>query len=68
MRQFLAVCGHLNWIHFDQLFSSNFQSEDKLCTNHKYNYLSENVLCSKNDEIVNDIHEKPGNKKKKIKK
>ena len=51
-------------LYFDQLFSSNLQSEDKLCTNHKYNYFSENALCSKNDKIVIEIYlEKPGNKK-----
>ena len=29
----------------------------------RINYLSENVLCSKNDKIVTDILEKPGSKK-----
>ena len=43
-------------LYFDQLFSSNLQSEDKLCTNHKYNYFSENALCSKNDKIVTEIY------------
>ena len=30
----------------------------------RINYLSENVLCSKNDKIVTDILEKPVNIKK----
>ena len=38
-------------LHFDQLLFSNLLSEDKLCTDHKYNYFSENVLFSKNDKL-----------------
>ena len=30
----------------------------------RINYLSENVLCSKNGQIVTDIIEKPGKKKR----
>ena len=63
MRQFLAILWtFVLFIHFNQLFSSNLQSGDNLCTNHKQNYLSENVLCS--GKIVRDIFEKPGKKKK----
>ena len=36
---------------FDQLLFSNLLSEDKLCTDHRYNYFSENVLFSKNDKL-----------------
>ena len=38
-------------LHFDQLLFSNLLSEDKLCTDHKYDYFSENVLFSKNDKL-----------------
>ena len=30
----------------------------------RINYLSEKILCSKNDKIVRDIIKKPGNKKR----
>ena len=41
MRQFLAILWAFELLlHFDQLFSPNLQSEDKLCTNHKDNKLS----------------------------
>ena len=36
MRQFLSVLQTLElMLNVDQLFSSNFQSRDKLCANHK---------------------------------
>ena len=56
-------------LHFDQLPSSNLQREDKLCTNHKYNYFLENILCSKHDKLVTEIYlESLGTKKhKKVK-
>ena len=56
MRQFSAILWTYKLSYFDHLFSSNLQSRDELCTSHKYNYLSENVLCSKNDKIVTDIY------------
>ena len=56
MRQFSAILWTYKLSYFDHLFSSNLQSRDELCTSHKYNYLSENVLCSKNDKIVADIY------------
>ena len=35
-RQFLAILWTFElFLHFDQLFSSNWQSDDELCTNHK---------------------------------
>ena len=47
MRQFLAVLWTFELLlHFDHLFSYNLQNWDKLCTNHKQNYLSEKVFCS----------------------
>ena len=53
-------------LHLDQLFSSNLQSGDKLCTiTDRIKYLSENVLFSQTDKTVTDIHGKPGNKKRK---
>ena len=64
MRQFLAVLWTFELLDFDQFFSSNIKNGDKLCTNHKHNYLLEKVLYSKNDKIVTDIIPKPGNKKK----
>ena len=55
-------------LHFDQLFFSNLQSGDKLCTNQKLNYLLENVFFSKNDMIVTQIYLKnPGTKETKKK-
>ena len=38
-------------LQFDQLLFSNLLSEDKLCTDHRYNYFSENVVFSKNDKL-----------------
>lgn len=39
-RQFLAVSWAFELLlHFDHLFSFKLQFGDKLCTNHKYNYL-----------------------------
>ena len=64
MRQFSAILWTYKLLYFDHLFSSNLQSRDELCTSHKYNYLSENVLCSKNDKS-RYIFEKFGNKKRK---
>ena len=44
-------------LHFDQFFSSNLSSGDNYAsTINRINYLSENVLCSKNDEIVAEIY------------
>ena len=43
-------------LHFDELLFSNLLSEDKLCTDHKYNYFSENVLCLKNDKLIKEIY------------
>ena len=52
MRQFVAIVWTFkSLLHFDQLLFSNLLSEDKLCTNHKYDYFSENVLFSKNDKL-----------------
>ena len=70
MRQFLAVSWTFElFLHFDQLFPSNLQSEDKLSIKLGYNHLSENVLCSTNDKIVTEIYlESLGAKKdKKVK-
>ena len=72
MRQFLVILWTFELLlNFDQLFSSNLQSGNELCTNHKQNYsLSENVLFSKNDKTAMEIYLKnlETNKKKKIKK
>ena len=43
-------------LQFDQLLSSSLQSEDNICTNHKYNYFPENVLCLKNDKLIKEIY------------
>ena len=72
MKQFFGFLWTFEYLFsFDQLFSSNLPSDDNLCTNRWYDYLSENVFCLKNDKIVTrnrDILEKLGNKKdKKIK-
>ena len=55
-------------VYFDQLIFSNLLSEDTLCTDHKYNYFSENVLFSKNDKLVTEIYLKSLGTKKNIKK
>ena len=70
MRQFLAVSWTFElFLHFDQLFPSNLQSEDKLSIKLGYNHLSENVLCSTNDKIVTEIYLKSlgAKKDKKVK-
>ena len=57
MRQFLAILLKFELlVHFHQLFSSNLKSGDTLCTNHKMNYLSENLLSSKNNKMVLEIY------------
>ena len=55
-------------LHFDELLFSNLLSEDKLCTDHKYNYFSENALFSKNVKLVTEIYLKSLGTKKKHKK
>ena len=55
-------------VYFDQLLFSNLLSEDTLCTDHKYNYFSENILFSKYDELVTEIYLKNLGTKKNIKK
>ena len=54
-------------LHFDELLFSNLLSEDKLCTDHKYNYFSENALFSKNVKLVTEIYLKSLGTKKNIK-
>ena len=57
MRQFLAILSKFELLlYFDELFPSNIQNGNKLYTNHKQNYLSENILCSKNDKVVTKIY------------
>ena len=40
-------------LHFDQLFSSKLQSEDRLCTNRKF---FRKYTSFKNDKIVTEIY------------
>ena len=64
MRQFLAILWTFELLlHFNQLFPSNLQGGDYASIINRINYLSENVLNSKNDKTVTDILEKPGSKK-----
>ena len=48
MRKFLAVLWAFELLlHFDHLFSFKLQFGDKLCTNHKYNYLQKKYFAQK---------------------
>ena len=68
MRQFLAILLTFELLlHFHQLFYSNLKSGDTLCTNHKVNYLAENLLSSKNNKMVLEMYLKSLIAKKKIK-